>query len=320
MMTKKLISFVFPAYKEQKSIPMMYTHLMQSIIPVISRQYDYELIFVNDGSPDHGKTRAEIVVLCKKDEKVKGINFSRNFGKEIALTAWIEAAKGDAVITLDVDGQHPIEKIPDFLAHREQGYDIVYNKRPEIKGASWFKRVSSKLFYAFFNAISSFQLESQTTDYRLLDRKVVDVFLTFKEKNRMYRGLIDLLGFEKKALVFDALPNQEGREASYNYNKLLKLALDSVTSFSVWPLKLVGIVGLALTLCSFFAILFVIAHLFFFDNIRGFTNLWFFTLINTFFIGMMMMSLGLIAIYIANIHEEVQDRPLYIAREKVNLA
>ncbi len=235
------------------------------------------------------------------------------------MTAGIEASNGDAVITLDVDGQHPVEKIPLFLAERENGYDIVYNKRPEIKGASWIKRVTSKLFYRFFNAISSFQLESQTTDYRLLDRKVVNVFLTFKEKNRMYRGLIDLLGFEKKALIFNALPNPEGRQASYSYQKLFKLALDSITSFSVWPLKLVAIVGMLITFFAFFGILFILCHYFFFANAWGFTNLGLFTLVNTFFIGIMMMSLGLIAIYIANIHEEVQDRPLYIAKGTINL-
>jgi polyisoprenyl-phosphate glycosyltransferase len=297
----------------------MYTALQEQVIKPLSHSYDFEMIFVNDGSPDTGKTWWEILILAQQDPKVKGINFSKNFWKEIALTAGIEASKGDAVITLDVDGQHPITKIPDFLAAREEGFDIVYNKRPEILGAWWLKRITSKIFYRFFNAISSFKLESQTTDYRLLDRKVVDVFLQFKEKNRMYRGLIDLLGFEKKALIFDALPNPEWREPSYNYNKLMKLALDSITSFSVWPLKLVALVGISITILSLVGIMIILGHIFFFSNAWWFTNLWLFTLINTFFIGIMMISLGLIAIYIANIHEEVQDRPLYISKWTINL-
>lgn len=118
--------------------------------------------------------------------------------------------------------------------------------------------MSSKLFYKCFNAISVFKLEAQTTDYRLLDRKVVNVFLQFKEKNRMYRGLIDLLGFEKKALIFDALANPDGRVASYNYNKLMKLALDSLTSFSVWPLKIVAIIGILITFFSCIGVLFIL--------------------------------------------------------------
>lgn len=318
-MQKKLVSLIFPAYKEQKSIAPMYHALQKEILPWLSDRYDFEMIFVDDGSPDAGKTRWEILILASQDQMVKGIHFSRNFGKEIALTAGIQASRGDAVITLDVDGQHPISKIADFISTREQWYDIVYNKRPKIKGAGRFKRVSSKLFYKCFNAISVFKLEAQTTDYRLLDRKVVNVFLQFKEKNRMYRGLIDLLGFEKKALIFDALANPDGRVASYNYNKLMKLALDSLTSFSVWPLKIVAIIGILITFFSCIGVLFILWHQFFFANKRGFTNLGLFTLVNTFFIGIMMISLGLIAIYIANIHEEVQDRPLYIAKWTINL-
>lgn len=318
-MSKKLISLVLPAYNEQKNIPLIYDALLHAVIPKISDRYDIEMIFVNDGSSDEGKTRWEIAILWQKDPRVKGINLSRNFGKEIALTAGIEAAKGEAVITLDVDGQHPITKIPAFIEEWEVGYDIVYNKRPEIHGSSWLKRFTSKLFYRLFNAISSFKLESQTTDYRLLDRKVVTVFLQFKEKNRMYRGLIDLLWFEKKALVFDSLPNRVGRKPSYSYHKLMKLALDSLTSFSVWPLKLVAMVGITITFLSFIGLVFIVSSIFIFHNPWWFTNLGFFTLINTFFIGIVMISLGLIAVYIANIHEEVQNRPLYITQGTINL-
>jgi polyisoprenyl-phosphate glycosyltransferase len=144
------------------------------------------------------------------------------------------------VITLDADGQHPVIKLPDFLQAREEGYDIVYNKRPQNDGATWTKKITSKIFYAIFNRISEFTLEAQTTDYRLLDRKVVDVFLQFTEKNRLYRGLIDRIGFEKKALEFDALEAIGNRQATYSYSKLIQLALNSITSFSVFPLKLVG--------------------------------------------------------------------------------
>lgn len=198
---KKLISIVIPAYREEKNIPLIYQELI-SVFDTIQESYDYEVIFINDGSPD--STWESIEKLCSDDLKVKGINLSRNFGKELAITAGLEYAQGDAVITLDADGQHPVEKIPEFLEKWQEGYDIVYNRRPEIHGASLMKRFTSKLFYAIFNAMSEFKLEARTTDYRLLDRCVVDAYLRFREKNRMYRGLVDWLGFKKIALVFNA--------------------------------------------------------------------------------------------------------------------
>lgn len=138
-------------------------------------------------------TWQEIRFLAQQDEAVKGINFSRNFGKELALTAGVEIAKGDAIITLDVDGQHPIDQIPNFLQAREEGYQVVYNKRPEIQGASWVKKQTSKWFYKLFNAISDVKLESGTTDYRLIDRQVANIFAQFDEKKRLYRGIIDMI-------------------------------------------------------------------------------------------------------------------------------
>lgn len=154
---KKLISLVFPAYREARSIRPMYDSLQPVLLPLRER-YDFELIFVNDGSPD--ATWQEIWKLAQLDTEVKGLNFSRNFGKEIALTAGVEKARGDAIITLDVDGQHPVDRIPLFLQVWEEGYQVVYNKRPEIQGASRLKKQTSKWFYRIFNSISDMYLES----------------------------------------------------------------------------------------------------------------------------------------------------------------
>jgi len=201
-------------------------------------KYLREVIIINDWSKD--ETRQIITTLAEQYTNIKWIDLSRNFWKEIALSAWLQYAKWDAAITMDADGQHPIDRLSDFLEQWEAWYDIVYNRRPHIPWASIFKRITSRLFYTLFNKISEFKLEAQTTDYRLLDRKVIDVFLQFTEKNRFYRGLIDRIGFSKKVLIFDALPNLETRTASYNYSKLTKLAIDSITWFSVRPLRLVG--------------------------------------------------------------------------------
>ncbi len=144
------------------------------------------------------------------------------------------------MITIDSDGQHPISQIPNFIIEWNNGFGIVYNKRPNQKGASWIKSIASRAFYTFFNTISEFKLEAQTTDYRLLDRTVVDVFNQFGERTRLFRGIIDWIGFDKKVLIFDSeLPLDKNRKPSYNYKKLFDLGLDALTSFSIAPLKFV---------------------------------------------------------------------------------
>ncbi|AKH33210.1 hypothetical protein XF24_00887 [candidate division SR1 bacterium Aalborg_AAW-1] len=311
---KKIISIVIPAYREELYLRETIALLMKELA-LFSHDYDFEIVIVNDGSPDD--TWGVIQSLSAEYESIVGVNLSRNFGKEIALTAGLEQSSGDAVITLDADGQYPIDKIPLFLQKRKEGYKIVYNKRPVQQGVSWFKTMSSKAFYRLFSQLSDVQIESQTTDYRLLDREVVNVFLKFKEKNRMFRGLIDWVGFKRYALEFDTLPPPHGRVASYSYSKLFKLALDSLTSFSAVPLKLIGLLGAMISLLSSLAICFILGHKIFFDNAWGFTNLGLFTLFNTFFIGIMMIGMGLIAMYIARIHDEVMDRPLYIVDEVI---
>jgi dolichol-phosphate mannosyltransferase len=186
-----LISIVIPAYREAKNLPIVTAHIVQTMSTHIAEapSISYEILIVDDGSPDD--TWSVIQELCTTYVQVRGIALSRNFGKELAITAGLEAARGDAILTMDADGQHPVEQIPAFVRTWQEGYDIVYNKRPEIDGASWLKRYTSHMFYAIFNSISEFKLEPQTTDYRLLSRDVVDSYLRFREKNRMYRGLVD---------------------------------------------------------------------------------------------------------------------------------
>ena len=183
------------------------------------------------------------------------------------------------MITLDADGQHPVDRIPEFIREWESGYDVVYNKRPETSGISWCKKKTSQVFYKMFNAISEFKLEPGTTDYRLLDRVVVDAYLRFSEKNRIYRGLVDWLGFSKKALVFPAKNRVHG-EATYSYKMLFRLAFHSLTSFSFFPLKLVGYIGLLIVVSGSITLFFQ-----FIDKIGitsfGFSNIGIVIVINT---------------------------------------
>ena len=314
-MSNKLISIVIPAYREEKNISLIYNEL-QSVLSKISHNYNYEIIFVNDGSPDN--TWKEIEKLGLSDKNVRWINLSRNFWKEIAISAWIEHAMWDAIITLDWDGQHPVEKIPEFLTNWEKWFQIIYNKRPNTQWASFAKNLSSKLFYKIFNSISEFKLEPGTTDYRLLDRKVADAYITFWEKNRLYRWLTDWLGFKKKSLVFDAKERLDWWESSYSYPKLFELALNSMTSFSLFPLKLVGYFWSLVTLIS--VILFGIMA---FDkvlfNMFQFANISLIIVLNTTLMGILMMSMWLIALYIWKIHEEVLGRPMYVIWDSINI-
>ena len=311
---KRQISLVIPAYKEEKNISLLYNEIQKVLWKI--KKYDFEIIFINDGSPDN--TWVEIEKLCIEDRRVKWINLSRNFWKEISLTAGIEHALWDAVITLDGDGQHPVEKIPDFITEWKKGYQIVYNKRPKIDWASAIKKLSSKVFYKIFNFVSEFSFEDGTTDYRLLDRVVVDYFLKFSERNRLYRGIIDWLWFEKKALTFDAKRRLDDGQSSYSYKQLWNLAVNSLTSFSIFPLKLVGYLWVIMTLFSSLLFLFVIIDKFTFDTF-AFSYIAALMLINMSLIGIVLMALGLIALYIARIHEEVQGRPMYIVKEIKNI-
>lgn len=311
---KQLVSLVIPAYREEKNISLIYSEIEKVLLSI--KKYDFEIIFINDGSPDD--TWLEIAKLSKKDKRVKWINLSRNFGKEVSLTAGIEHAIWDAVITLDGDGQHPVEMIPDFITQWESWFQIVYNKRPKTDGASFLKNLSSKVFYGVFNSISEFELEDRTTDYRLLDRVVVDYFLQFPERNRLYRGIVDWLGFERKALVFDAKKRLDDGVSSYSYKKLWNLALNSLTWFSIFPLKMVGYLGFLMTFLSTLLFFFVIVDKLTIDKF-SFSNIAALLLINMSLVWIVLMALWLIALYIARIHQEVQWRPMYIAKEYLNI-
>jgi dolichol-phosphate mannosyltransferase len=277
--------------------------------------YTFEIIFVDDWSSD--TTWEHILKISKKDKRIRWIRLSRNFGKEVAISAGIDIAVWDAVITLDADGQHPVDKLWLFLEEWQKWYEIVYNQRPDTLWATWIKKLSSILYYKIFNAFSEFKLEPWTTDYRLMDRKMVDYFLKFREKNRMYRGLVDRLWFSKKALIFNAIERVDHGTSSYSYGKLFKLAMNSVTSFSLFPLKLVWYFGLVVVCISVVLMLFMFRNIVFQWNTMQFNNTSALVVCSIFLSWLTLASLGMIALYIANIHEEVMERPLYIVKEKI---
>lgn len=309
----KLISVVIPVFNEEKNIPLVFNEVKKVFVALT--QYDFEIIFVNDGSSDN--SLLEILKLSREDNHIKGLDFSRNFGKEPATSAGCHYARGDAVVTMDADLQHPPSLISRFVELWENGAEVVYTVRKENRGAGWFKKFSSRIFYWLFNKVSEIQTESGTTDFRLMDKKVVEVFRQFPERERMFRGMIDWMGYKRAKVEFIADDRASGK-ANYSYRKLFRLALNSFTSFSLLPLRLAGYIGVLIILVSGLLLAVMLVTRWFIDPTM-FTPIAILGVSNLFLIGVVLISLGFIALYIARIHSEVINRPLYIVREKVNI-
>jgi glycosyltransferase involved in cell wall biosynthesis len=310
--SQKIISIVAPIFCEEKNIFNLYERL-ERITGTLSN-YQWEYIFVNDGSVDN--SYEELKKLVQLNKKVKVLNLTRNFGKEIALSAGVEAASGCAVITLDADLQHPPELIPNMIKKWEEGIEIVSTIRKKNKKQPLVRTVGSSLFYWIMKQISDIEVISQTTDFRLIDRKVADVFKKITEKSRMYRGIIDWMGFKKEYIPFDADSRIEGKPV-YSYRKLLTLALNSITSFSLFPLKIAGFLGLFITIMSGLLLCIMLPTRFIFGS-SFFSPLFILGTANTFLVGLVLVCLGIIALYIGGIHSEVINRPLYIVKDKLN--
>jgi dolichol-phosphate mannosyltransferase len=308
---QKTISIVIPVYNEEKNIP----HIAKAIADVfVTIPYDYEIIFVNDGSRDHSQEVLESLVAT--DKRISLIELSRNFGKETATSAGIHYAKGDAVMMIDADMQHPPELIPEFIHKWESDVDVVVGIRTKNKREGLIKKVGSYFYYKIMNLISDTPITPRATDFRLIDRKVVEEFKRFTEHDRMTRGIIDWMGFRRSYVHFQANERQFG-VASYTNIKLLKLALTSTVSHSLFPLKLAGYLGIITMFLSGILGVVIFVQRYIFDdmlgwNISGTGQL---AVLIVFFIGIILACLGLVALYIGSIRNEVSGRPLYVVRE-----
>lgn len=308
------VTIIVPVYREEKSLLALYHRLEKVIAGLPAIRWDY--IFVDDGSSDD--SISVLRSLAQKDPKVKVLGFSRNFGKEIALSAGMHAVKrSDAVICIDADLQHPPELIPEMVEAWRKGADIVATIRTSSAKQPLLRRVGSSLFYGLMNKISGVEMVSKTTDFRLYDKKVVEVFRHVTERARLFRGIMDWMGFKTVYVKFRAGARENGN-SSFSYAQLFNLAVQSLTSFSLFPLRMTGYLGVFITVTSG---LLLARMLFakFISNPALFTPLAIVVVINTFLIGIVLMSVGMVALYIATIHTEVVNRPLYIVRERVNL-
>ncbi|MCX6195424.1 MAG: glycosyltransferase family 2 protein [Flavobacteriia bacterium] len=301
------ISIVVPLYNEEKNIRLMHDRLVSSILKITS---NFEIIYVNDGSNDN--SFLELLKLSNEDERVKYINFSRNFGHQIAVTAGLDYSKGAAVVIIDGDLQDPPEVIPEMYALYKEGFEVVYGQRLIRKGESFLKKITAKYFYRILKKITNINIPVDTGDFRLIDRKIVNDLKNMPEQNKFLRGQIAWLGYRQTSIFFERDERKFG-ETGYPFSKMLKFALDGITGFSDVPLQFVTKTGIFISFISFLVILYAIfSHFILERTITGWTSL----IISSMFIGgVQLISVGIIGEYISRINKNVQNRPLYIVSE-----
>jgi len=312
MQKETLFSVVVPLFNEEEVILETYLRLKKVMD---SLKEAYEIIFVNDGSRD--KTVIIVNEICEKDSNIKLIDFSRNFGHQTAITAGMDYSEGDAIVVIDADLQDPPEIIPKMIEKWREGYDVVYGKRLERKGDSFFKKFTAKIFYRFMRKMTDVDIPVDTGDFRLIDRKVCDALKTINERNRYVRGIISWLGFKQTGLEFVRDKRFAG-VTKYPLKKMMKFAFDAITSFSYKPLKLASYAGLLVSALSFAYLLVVLFQKLFISGstVQGWVSL---IAVNLFFNGIVLIILGIIGEYIGRIYDEAKGRPLYIVRQLKNM-
>jgi dolichol-phosphate mannosyltransferase len=311
-MKEKLVSLVIPIFCEEKNIVNVYDEIIYEW-KKSCLQYDREIIFVDDGSSD---ASAKIIQdIMQKDQNVHFIQFSRNFGKEMALTAGLHKCKGDACIMMDADLQHPVSLLPKFIQRWDSGSDVVIGVRNISKSDHWIKRIGGNIFYKIMQKISDVPIIPHATDYRLLDRVVIDVFNKLPERNRMTRGLIDWLGFSRSTILFDAIERANG-ESRYSIIQLCRLALTSFISFSMLPLRITGYLGIFIVVSSLIFGVVILLDRYIFEWGFHFSGTAMLIDVILFLIGIVLIALGLLAFYIADIYHEAQGRPMYIIKKQ----
>ena len=301
------LSIVVPLYNEEKNLGYLFERLTSTLSQITD---SYEIICVNDGSKDNTLDCLIEQNHCNPDIKV--VNLSRNFGKEIALTAGIDYANGAAVIPIDADLQDPPELIEELVAKWREGYDVVYATRHTRRGETWLKRFSADAFYQTIGKMSRVPIPGNTGDFRLLDRKVVEALKQLPERTRFMKGLFAWVGFKQTSILFERQPRFQGN-TTWNYWKLWNFALDGIASFSLVPLKVWSYFGLSVSLISLvYASIIIIRTFIFGVDVPGYASL----MVAILFLGgIQLITLGIIGEYLGRVYEEVKGRPLYLVRE-----
>ena len=305
---RKLLSVVVPAYNEEAVLGVFHrrTSALFDALPA----YRCEMIFVNDGSRDG--TQEVIAQLCRSDPRVAGVHLSRNFGKEIAITAGLDHASGDAVAVIDADLQDPPELLTEMLGHWERGYDMIYARRRRRDGESWLKKASAHVFYRLMHRISRIDMPPDTGDFRLMSRRAVDALLRLREQHRFMKGLFAWVGFRSLAVEYDRDPRAAGR-TKFNYWRLWNLALEGITSFTIAPLKLATYMGLATAALAFsYGAWIIVKTLVYGESVRGYPTL----MVTVLFLGgVQLFFTGVLGEYLGRVFDETKRRPLYFTQD-----
>lgn len=308
MILMKKISILIPAYNEQLALE----HLFQRIGALANdnKAYEFEFMFVDDGSRD--KTLDTIKEFAETDERVSYISLSRNFGKEIAMIAGLDHVTGDATVVIDADLQDPPELIPKMIKLWEEGYDDVYARRTSREGESWLKRTTSKVYYQILQKVTNIQIQRDTGDFRLLDRRCVESLKLMRESQRYTKGMFSWIGYNKKEISYNRDARVAGK-TKWNYPKLINFAIDGLTSFTTTPLRISSFLGIIVSLVAFiYIVILVIKTLAFGTDLAGYPSM---MAVILFLGGVQLLSLGVIGEYIGRIFNETKGRPLYLTKE-----
>lgn len=304
----KKISIIIPAYNEEESLPMLRDRIEKLMDSM--KNYEFEILFVNDGSKD--RTIEIIKKMREEDTRFNYVDFSRNFGKEIAMIAGLDYATGDCVIFMDADLQDPPELIPELVKYWEQGYDDVYAKRRSRKGETWLKKFTSKMYYKVLQKTTRIEIQKDTGDFRLLDRRCVNALKKLRESERNTKSMFSWIGYKKKEVLYDRDPRIAGT-TKWNYIKLIDLAIDGITSFTTSPLRLSTYIAIPTFLVLFVYFIYVIVKCFVIKQaIQAFQAI---ILLILFFSGVQILLFGIVGEYLGRIFNETKNRPLYLVNE-----
>lgn len=302
-----LLSVVVPVYNEQEVLPDFHARLI-SVFPALN--IDIEIVYINDGSTD--ATLSILEDLYTKDPHVAIVDLSRNFGKEIAMSAGLHKAQGDAVIVIDADLQDPPELIPRLIEEWQNGYDVVYARRNQRKGETWLKKASAAGFYRIIQRLSKVRIPEDTGDFRLLSRRAVDALNTLSEQHRFMKGLFAWIGYKQKAVYYDRDPRFAGT-SKWSYWKLWNFALDGITSFTTAPLKFASYLGFLTAFVAFvYGVYMLVRTLIFGNPVPGYPSL---IVIILFLGGVQLMAIGVVGEYVGRIFTETKRRPLYFLND-----
>ncbi|HYV65207.1 MAG TPA: glycosyltransferase family 2 protein [Myxococcales bacterium] len=304
MTSHPILSVVVPVFNEEENVDELYRRVTESLD---GSEESFELVLVDDGSRDGSLSRMQ--ALAARDSRVVVVRLSRNFGHQIAVSAGIDAARGQAIVLMDADLQDPPEVVPQMVALWRKGFDVVYGRRTRRPGESWFKRATAAAFYRLIRKMTSIDIPADVGDFRLMSRRVVEVLKQFQERNRFLRGMVTWIGFPQTAIHYERQVRAAG-ETKYPLRKMFRFAADAIFSFSYVPLRIVTGLGLLVSSLSFaYGVYTILGRLFHWDFVQGWASL---MVAITFLGGVQLVSLGIIGEYLGRVYDEVKQRPLYV--------